>query len=317
MSDASKELNTLEGPSLLANHGNAVDLFAPTVPAALTRPRNRILVIAFMVAVGIGAMVFGPALDTPAGAQDSGSGLFEQYCASCHQADGTGIPGTFPPLAGNPAAADSDQVTDAITGGVSGPIEVLGVSYDGVMPGFSDLSGDEVAAIVEYVAVLSGSGQQATPSKEQATPSEDQAAGGDSARGQKLFEGAIRFENGGAACGACHSAGVVGNLGGRGLGPDLTSSSDTLGGEAGLTGWLGNPPSVTMQPIFADRPLTSDEVADVVAFLGETSAAGNPPGGIDRLTIAGLVGFFLLIGGMAVAWRGMRQPYSSRLRSKR
>jgi len=35
------------------------------------------------------------------------------------------------------------------------------------------------------------------------------------------------------------------------------------------------------------------------------------------LILAAAAGFVILIGGMAVAWRGMRQTYNERLRSKR
>ena len=125
-----------------------------------------------------------------------------------------------------------------------------------------------------------------------------------------------RLDAGGPACAACHTAGSVGNLGGQGLGPDLTSTFQDLGGEAGLTGWLAAPPAPTMQPLYADRPLTEAEVADLIAFLGDAADQSQPDPGYDRFLVAGLGGLASLIAGMALAWRGMRQTYVERLRSR-
>ena len=71
-----------------------------------------------------------------------------------------------------------------------------------------------------------------------------------------------------------------------------------------------------MQPLFADRPLTDAEVADLIAFLGDAPNQDQPVTGFDRLTLAGLGGLAILLGGMLLAWRGMRQTYVERLRSQ-
>jgi len=92
--------------------------------------------------------------------------------------------------------------------------------------------------------------------------------------------------------------------------------SERLGGEAGLAAWLKSPPSPTMIPIFDDRPLTDAEIADVVAFLGVAPDQDKASPPVDWLVVGGLVGLVILIAGMAIAWRGMRQGYAERLRSK-
>ena len=84
-----------------------------------------------------------------------GQQLFDQHCASCHQAAGQGVEGTFPPLAGNPAAADEAYVESVIRDGLSGPIEVGGVGYDGVMPAVAALTDSgEIQQVTQYVAGL-------------------------------------------------------------------------------------------------------------------------------------------------------------------
>lgn len=240
---------------------------------------------------------------------EEGASIYEADCASCHQANGEGISGSFPPLAGNPAVADEAYVASVVRDGLSGAIEVLGVSYDSTMPPVS-LSDDEVAAVAAYVATLAGSGTS-TPAT---TPVAAGPTEGDPDRGHELFVGSASFANGGPACAACHAAGTVDGLGGPGLGPDLTVAFDRLGGEAGLTGWLANPPSAVMAPLFKDKTLADDEIADVVAYLGEARSA--PPGSkVDLMTIIGLAGAVMLFGGLLIASRGLRDTYVERLRS--
>lgn len=259
------------------------------------------------------AVLFAP---RQVGAQDSadGAALYTQHCAACHQANGEGIVGTFPPLLANPAAADTAYVTDVIENGKSGPLEVLGASYDTEMPAVSTLADADIPVVVEFVSNLASQG--ATDSTSDPEPDAAPIVG-DIDRGHDLFTGSNRFDNGGAACAACHTAGSVGNLGGSALGPDLTGSFSSLGGEAGLSAWLSNPPSQTMMPIFSDHPLNEGELADVVAFLGDAPNQDDPDGSVDRLLVTGIVGMIILIGGMAIAWRGMRQTYVEKLRSRR
>lgn len=241
---------------------------------------------------------------------EEGAATYAANCASCHQADGSGLAGAFPPLAGNPNAADTAYVESVIRQGLSGPIEVLGESYDSVMPAIG-LTDPEIANVAAYVATLAGSDEPTTATTQaQAAP-----AAGDPDQGRDLFVGAAAFANGGAACASCHAAGTVDGLGGPGLGPDLTTAFDRLGGEAGLTGWLANPPSAVMTPLFAEKALTEAEIADVVAFLGEVRS-DPAPAGFDLLLLAGAVGAGVLFAGLAIASRRLRRPYVERLRSR-
>ncbi len=272
-----------------------------------------VLTLAFSLA-GAAALAGGAAASGgPVLAQDEalGAQVYSDNCAQCHQATGLGVEGTFPPLAGNPNSADAAYVESTVRDGLSGPIEVLGVTYDGDMAAFGDLSDDEVAAVVAYVGTLADKDTSAPePEPEVVEP-------GDIGEGRDLFIGSTRFAEGGGACSSCHTAGDVGNLGGWSLGPDLTSTHDDLGGDVGLSAWLSNPASATMRPIFRDNPMTEAEIADVVAFLADAPNQDEPTDPGDGLLYGGFAGLILLIGGMAIAWRGMRQSYMDRLRSKR
>ncbi|HVZ41008.1 MAG TPA: cytochrome c [Candidatus Kapabacteria bacterium] len=82
-----------------------------------------------------------------------GSTIYQNRCASCHQDDGQGIAGAYPPLAlSERVAGDRSTLISIVLHGMQGPITVHGVKYNGVMPSTMDvLSDDEVAAVLNYV----------------------------------------------------------------------------------------------------------------------------------------------------------------------
>jgi len=100
---------------------------------------------------------FGPnppkdAPKTATKAVADGKTLYAQQCSSCHQAQGTGIPRTFPPLASNPDLyANQLFPVYVVLNGLEGPATIKGEKYSGVMPSFNHLSDAEIAAVVAYV----------------------------------------------------------------------------------------------------------------------------------------------------------------------
>src|SRR3546814_510817 len=83
---------------------------------------------------------------------DLGEALFAGTCSTCHMANGQGLEGVFPPLAGSDwIAADPKRLPQVILHGLSGHVQVNGVDYDSVMPPMSQLTDDEVANISTYV----------------------------------------------------------------------------------------------------------------------------------------------------------------------
>ncbi len=84
-----------------------------------------------------------------------GQSVFETNCASCHQASGAGLAGVFPPLKGNLAATSKldggkDYLVNTALFGLSGSIKVDGGSYNGVMPAWTQLSDEEISAVLNY-----------------------------------------------------------------------------------------------------------------------------------------------------------------------
>ncbi len=83
---------------------------------------------------------------------DAGKTLFSGTCSVCHQNNGLGLPGAFPPLAGSDyLMADKRRAVEVVLNGLTGPVTVNGTTYNSVMPPMSQLNDDEVAHILTYV----------------------------------------------------------------------------------------------------------------------------------------------------------------------
>ena len=80
-----------------------------------------------------------------------GEQIYQQNCAACHQANGQGLPGAFPPLAGNPHLKDANHILNVLKNGLQGPLTVNGQTYNGQMPSFSQLSPEEMKAVATYI----------------------------------------------------------------------------------------------------------------------------------------------------------------------
>jgi nitrite reductase (NO-forming) len=82
---------------------------------------------------------------------EKGKRVYSQTCFACHQAEGKGLAGVFPPLANSDyLMADKDRAIRAVTKGLSGEIMVNGVKYNGVMPPVM-LTDDQIAHVLTYV----------------------------------------------------------------------------------------------------------------------------------------------------------------------
>ncbi|HET7798575.1 MAG TPA: cytochrome c, partial [Nevskia sp.] len=82
----------------------------------------------------------------------AGAQLFSGTCSVCHQANGAGLPGVFPPLAKSDyIGQDPKRAVNVVLHGLSGKVKVNGKDYDSVMPPMNQLNDDEVANILTYV----------------------------------------------------------------------------------------------------------------------------------------------------------------------
>jgi len=83
----------------------------------------------------------------------AGGRLYAQNCVQCHQTDGNGVAGAFPPLNGSKwIAGDGERFTAILLNGLVGEIEVKGNTYNGNMPAFgANLNDRNLAAVMTYV----------------------------------------------------------------------------------------------------------------------------------------------------------------------
>lgn len=81
-----------------------------------------------------------------------GRRVYQIYCMSCHQADGSGLGGIYPPLSGTDwVVGDKGRLIRLVLHGMQGPVEIGGERYDNLMPGQYQLSDDQVADVLTFV----------------------------------------------------------------------------------------------------------------------------------------------------------------------
>jgi nitrite reductase (NO-forming) len=84
--------------------------------------------------------------------QKAGEALFAGTCSVCHQPNGAGLEGVFPPLAKSDfLMADLKRAIGIVLNGLTGPVTVNGKTFNSVMPPMSQLNDDEIANILTYV----------------------------------------------------------------------------------------------------------------------------------------------------------------------
>jgi mono/diheme cytochrome c family protein len=106
--------------------------------------RKRYILLVFLL-VGLMVSACDSHTEQPPNSQElisQGQDLYVEYCAECHQTDGTGWSNLYPRLAGNPIVTLQDPE----------PIIVTVTYGQGSMMAFREkLTSDEIAAILSYI----------------------------------------------------------------------------------------------------------------------------------------------------------------------
>ena len=96
-----------------------------------------------------------------------GEKIYIDYCSACHQRDGRGASGRFPPLSGTPwVTGDKTKLISTVLNGLEGPIEVNGESFNNLMPQHHFLKDEEVANVLTYVRQNFGNSASAITAEE-------------------------------------------------------------------------------------------------------------------------------------------------------
>ena len=90
---------------------------------------------------------------------------YELVCITCHQSNGQGVPGVYPPLADSEWVNGSEErIIRIVLHGLKGPVTVKGTTYGtAAMPVFGKVAGsgynwsdDKIAAVLTYVRASFG-----------------------------------------------------------------------------------------------------------------------------------------------------------------
>ena len=123
--------------------------------------------------------------------------------------------------------------------------------------------------------------------------------------GQALFQGEVRFKNGGPTCNACHDIADDAIIGGGILAKELTDVFTRMGGP-GVQAILGRPPFPVMEAAYANQPLTEAEKTALVAVLQRAAESGSRHMRRDYglgLFTSGVAGAVLVFGSCSLVWR--------------
>jgi mono/diheme cytochrome c family protein len=86
-----------------------------------------------------------------------GKAVYNKYCLTCHQADGSGVPNMHPPLGpGTWVEKEPQELIAIMMKGLSGKIEVNGEVYKNFMPSHAKLTDEEIADVLTYIRTSFG-----------------------------------------------------------------------------------------------------------------------------------------------------------------
>jgi ubiquinol-cytochrome c reductase cytochrome c subunit len=198
---------------------------------------------------------------------NTGQGLFDANCSSCHGLDAQGTT-QAPGLLGAGAAAVDFQMS---TGRM--PAKEVGAENG---RGPVKFTAQQIYQIADYIASLGGG--PAIPDAQQVATS-----GANTALGSQLFQ---------ANCAQCHGfAGDSGALTYGKYAPALTAATPTQIYEAMLTG-------PEAMPVFSDGALSPSAKRDMIAYIVDTRVEPNPGGFSLGRTGPVTEGLVVFLGGM-------------------
>ncbi|MEH6347157.1 MAG: copper-containing nitrite reductase [Bermanella sp.] len=79
-----------------------------------------------------------------------GEKIYQNNCTGCHQSDGQGLEGAFPPLAKSDYLQNKLNSIAAVKNGLSGTVKVNNHNYNGAMPNLG-LSDESIANVLTYI----------------------------------------------------------------------------------------------------------------------------------------------------------------------
>jgi mono/diheme cytochrome c family protein len=251
----------------------------------------------------------------PASAQESGKEIYQKSCAACHSIGAGRLVG--PDLKGVNDRRPEDWLLKFIKSSASlvksgdKAAQALFDEYKMPMPDQA-LSVEQIKKVLAHIKETGSgpaAGKDSPAPSAQAAPPVAEAQPDEIQRGQDLFEGRIRFTNGGPSCNACHHVTTDALLGGGVLASELTLVFSRMGRE-GVSAILGSSPFPVMQAAYAGKEFSKSEINALVGFLQHVDkehARQMPKEWGWRMFSAGAGGVVVLLGIAGLAGRGRKK----------
>ena len=246
-----------------------------------------------------------------ASAQDSGTQIFQQSCAVCHHIGGGRLVG--PDLAGVNDRRPEDWLlkfiksSQTVVKSGDKTATALFEEFNKIPMPDQALSDEQIKQVLAHIKETGGSPaagkETAAPPAQAASVAEPQPD--EIQRGQDLFEGRVRFANGGPSCNACHHVTSDALLGGGLLAAELSLVFSRMG-HAGVRAIIENSPFPVMQAAYAGKEFSDKEISALLGFLQHADkehARQMPKEWGWRIFSAGTGGVVVLLGIFSLAGR--------------
>jgi mono/diheme cytochrome c family protein len=117
---------------------------------------KKTLIIGIVIVLAIAGVLYfrhGGGSSSIQASVERGGKVYTQYCLSCHQAKGSGVPGLNPPLKNSPyVQGDESRLIEIVLNGKTEGVEINGETYTNPMPPFgATLKDEEIADVLTYV----------------------------------------------------------------------------------------------------------------------------------------------------------------------
>lgn len=255
-------------------------------------------------------MVSACIISAPAQSLQEGEALFGSKCYSCHNIGSGNKQG--PDLKGITTRFSKEWLhefinTPAAMNAKGDPAarQVFAAFAPTVMPDQA-LTTQQIDSILMLIDDLTTRNQIFVPAGAKLSR---EIAPGDVDAGWQLFQGRMRFQNGGAACISCHSIKGSGLFGGGTLGPDLTGVNLKYR-DPELIAILQNPNFPTMATVFGTHALSNEEIVQLFALFQNAKLTHPMPatqaGAISldlRFFVIGVASMLLVLALLNLAWR--------------
>lgn len=104
---------------------------------------------------------------SPQDSKARGKALYETYCLTCHQDDGSGVPKLNPPLIKTTwVTGDKKKLITWVLSGTTDKVAIDGKTYDNNMPAQDYLKDEEIADVLTYVRSSFGNKSSAVTAAE-------------------------------------------------------------------------------------------------------------------------------------------------------